>query len=57
MRMGVFKTAQELEHKDWINEEDFYEEDARILLLEDDELTPAEDGFMKGYDEKLEEEL
>ncbi|HLD33445.1 MAG TPA: hypothetical protein VJB66_01880 [Candidatus Nanoarchaeia archaeon] len=55
--MGVFKTAQELEQKDWINEEDFYEEDARILLLEDDELTPAEDGFMKGYDEKLEEEL
>ena len=52
MKTGVLKTVQELEQKDWLNKEDFYEEDARILLLEDDELTPAETGFMQGYEEK-----
>lgn len=31
------------------NEEDIYGEDSREELLEGDELTPEEEGFMKGY--------
>jgi hypothetical protein len=36
--------------KDW-EEEDIYSEAARELLLEDEELSPGEAAFMKGYDE------
>ena len=32
-------------------EEDLYEEEGREELTEDDEITPEEEGFMKGYDE------
>lgn len=30
-------------------EEDVYGEDSREGLVEDDQLTPEEDGFMQGY--------
>lgn len=40
---------------DWdefnIEEENIYSEAARELLLEDGELSPEEEGFMKGYEE------
>lgn len=29
---------------------DIYEEDFRENLLDDDEINPAEDGFMQGYE-------
>lgn len=32
-------------------EEDVYGEDSREELVEDDQLTPEEDGFMQGYTE------
>ena len=32
-------------------ESDVYSEKARMLLIEDDELTPEEEGFMEGYEE------
>jgi len=58
MKTGEFMRVQDIEQKEWVNKEDFYEEDARILLVEDDELTSGESGFMKGYDdESFEEEL
>lgn len=31
------------------DEEDVYGEDSREELVEDDQLTPEEDGFMQGY--------
>ena len=47
----------------WFNDSEFSDEDgsiysydAREQLLDDDELTPGEAGFMKGYDEADEEE-
>jgi hypothetical protein len=49
MKLGVFKRPEEV--KDWVNEEDFYSEEARVLLVEDDELSPEESGFMQGYEE------
>ena len=39
---------------DWdedIEEESIYSEAARELLLEDGELSPEEEAFMRGYDE------
>ena len=47
MKLHITKKPSEI--KDWIDEEDFYSEDARILLIEDDELSGEEDGFMQGY--------
>ncbi len=32
---------------------DIYEEEKAEQLLEDDELSPAEQAFMRGYDEEL----
>ncbi len=32
-------------------EEDIYIEESRSALLEDDEISPEEEGFMLGYDE------
>lgn len=32
-------------------DDSIYSEDAREQLLEDDELSPGEAGFMRGYDE------
>ena len=52
MKTSVFVKPEEIEAKEWIDEENFYEEDARILLLEDDELTSSEIGFMQGYDKE-----
>lgn len=40
-----------LESDDWFDEENIYSEDARELLLEEDELSPEEEAFMRGYDE------
>ena len=37
-------------------EENVYHEKAREDLLDDDELSPGEEAFMKGYDEADEEE-
>ena len=34
-----------------LEEENIYEEIARDLLLEDDELSPEEEAFMRGYEE------
>ena len=36
---------------DWIEEENIYSEDARTLLVEEDELSPEEAAFMQGYNE------
>ena len=47
MKMHVAKKPEEV--KEWIDEEDFYSEEARILLIEDDELSMEEEGFMQGY--------
>lgn len=32
-------------------EEDIYVEETRFVLLEDDEISPEEEGFMLGYEE------
>ncbi len=50
MKAGVLRKPSEL--KEWVHEEDFYSEDARILLMDDDELTAEESGFMEGYEEE-----
>lgn len=34
-----------------LDEESFYLQDARDLLVEDDEITPVEAAFMKGWDD------
>lgn len=34
-----------------IETEDIYSEENREELLEDDEISPEEEGFMKGYEE------
>ena len=34
-----------------VEDDSIYSENVREQLLEDDELTPTEVGFMKGYDE------
>ena len=54
MKTRVFVKPEEVELKlkDRINEEDFYDEDARIVLMDDDELSAEESGFMQGYDEE-----
>ncbi len=31
--------------------QDFYSEDARCVLVDDDSISPAEAAFMQGYDE------
>ena len=49
MKLGVHKRPEEIQ--EWVNKEDFYSEEARILLVEDDELSPEESGFMQGYEE------
>ena len=36
-----------------IDDESIYSEDVRDLLLEDDELSPFEDAFMRGYEEAM----
>ena len=46
MKLGVTKRPEEI--KEWIDEEDFYSEEARILLVEADELRPEENGCMQG---------
>lgn len=40
---------------DWneFDEENIYSEAARELLLEDGELSPEEEGFMRGYEEAM----
>ena len=35
------------------NEDDFYTEENRRALVEDDELSPTEAGFMQGYEEAI----
>ena len=37
--------------EDWMEEENFYSEDTRTVLLDGDEISPEEAAFMKGYDE------
>ncbi|MBS3103051.1 hypothetical protein J4458_06445 [Candidatus Woesearchaeota archaeon] len=37
-----------------IDGENIYSKNARDLLLEDDELSPYEEAFMRGYEEALE---
>jgi len=49
MKVGVFRKPEDI--KDWMNKEDFYSEEARILLTDDDEMSAEESGFMQGYDE------
>lgn len=39
------------EIKEDIEDESIYSEDVREQLLDDDEISPEEAGFMKGYDE------
>lgn len=34
-----------------IDDNDIYLEEARVLLVDDDELTPEEAAFMQGYEE------
>jgi hypothetical protein len=44
-----FEEAEKAEHEH--ENEDIYESDERERLLEDDEITAAEEGFMRGRDE------
>tara|TARA_B100002003_G_C13829395_1_gene407760 strand:- start:428 stop:583 length:156 start_codon:yes stop_codon:yes gene_type:complete len=37
-----------------IDDESIYSEDVRNALLDDDELSPFEEAFMKGYEEAIE---
>ena len=37
------------------DDEEIYDEEGREASVEDDEISPEEDGFMQGYDEALEE--
>lgn len=46
---------KEDEQKEDEDEDDFYKEDSRDALVEDDELSPAEAGFMQGYDQGIKE--
>ena len=47
--MDDFKeTVQE---DDWIEDESIYSEDTRESMVEDDEISPEEEAFMRGYDE------
>ena len=39
------------EFEEIVEDDSIYSEGVREQLLEDDELTPTEAGFMKGYDE------
>ena len=39
------------EEDDYFDEENIYSEEAREMLLEEDELSPEEEAFMRGYDE------
>jgi len=45
MKKPFWKIDQELD------EEDIYTEEKRRLLLEDGELSPEEEAFMRGYEE------
>ena len=38
------------------DEEDIYQSSDRLILVEDDEISPEEEAFMKGYEEAEEEE-
>ena len=42
---------EEDEYIEFDNEESVYSDDSRENLIEDDELSPQEEGFMKGYEE------
>ena len=44
------------ENADEFDEETVYEEDGRTDLLEDDEISASEEGFMKGYEDAEEKE-
>jgi len=48
MKMHEVKKPEQV--KDWADEEDFYTEDARIVMIDDDELSAEEIGFMDGYE-------
>lgn len=37
------------------DDEEIYNEEGREASVEDDEISPEEDGFMQGYEEALEE--
>ena len=37
--------------EEYFDEENIYSEEARALLLEDGELSPEEEAFMRGYEE------
>ncbi len=36
-----------------LDDESIYSEDVRSLLLDDDELSPFEEAFMRGYEEAI----
>ena len=38
-----------LPEQEWVDEENIYGEGSAEMLLEDDELSPEEEGFMMGY--------
>ena len=38
-----------------MSEEEIYDEDGREEMVDDGEVTPEEEGFMKGYDEASED--
>lgn len=40
-----------IDEDDFSEDENIYSEEARELLLEEDELSPEEEAFMRGYDE------
>jgi hypothetical protein len=56
--MGVIKMLKEPELMGFVDEENaeygnIYNYEGREQLLDDDELSPAEEAFMRGYDEAL----
>jgi len=40
----------------WEEETNVYKDEVRSQLVDDDAMTPEEEGFMKGYDEDSDEE-
>ena len=48
--MQMDKKRFRLVEDDWVDDVDIYSDEARMLLVEDDELSLEEEGFMEGYE-------
>jgi hypothetical protein len=53
-RKGSDNDSKELVNEEDKEPEDIYDDDARQEMLEDDEITATEEGFMRGWDGTVE---